>query len=190
MKKISVIIMTMVLLLTLVGCNTADKGNEVINEQENVSNDESVNTETNTTDEESTEEESEKISNIELSLEEIIDQMYENSGLEFPMAAKTELTLENMIYMLGVDNFEYVEGLTSEPMISSQAHSIVLFTVEDEADIEQIKKDVKENVDGRKWICVGVEQQNILVENVGNHIVLIMDAESETLMDAFLDIMK
>ncbi len=110
--------------------------------------------------------------------------------MEFPMMGKSELTSENMVYMLGVDNFEYLKGVASEPMMSSQAHSIVLFTVEEGADIDKIKTDIKENVDGRKWICVGVEPNNILVDNVGNHIILIMDDASETLMDTFLSIVK
>jgi hypothetical protein len=132
----------------------------------------------------------EDVTNEELILEEIIDQIYENSDMEFPMMGKSELTSENMVYMLGVDNFEYLKGVASEPMMSSQAHSIVLFTVEEGADIDKIKTDIKENVDGRKWICVGVEPNNILVDNVGNHIILIMDDASETLMDTFLSIVK
>ncbi|MBI9011473.1 MAG: DUF4358 domain-containing protein [Clostridiales bacterium] len=183
MKKILVLAVITILSLTLAACAVNDvNNNEVV---EDVVSDGNAANEV-----EKTEEEAEEVVEVTMTLEEIIDQMYLQSGLEFPGTMKSELTAENMNYMLGVDNFDYLEGLASEPMMSSQAHSIVLFTVEDGSDIEVIKADIKANVDGRKWICVGVEPENILVENVGNHIVLIMDLESEALMTAFLDIMN
>lgn len=184
MKKLLVLSVITILSLTLAACavNDANNNNEVVEDVVvNEGNSENVVEEI---------EEVEEVVEVTMTLEEIIDQMYLQSGLEFPGTMKSELTAENMNYMLGIDNFEYLEGLASEPMMSSQAHSIVLFTVEDGSDIETIKSDIKANVDGRKWICVGVEPENILVENVGNHIVLIMDLESEALMTAFLDIMN
>jgi uncharacterized protein YcfL len=191
MKKLSIVIVVVTMLLGLVGCSTDENNinSNGVNEQENSSQNA---TNEDATNEDATNEDAtnEEVANEELTLEEIIDQIYEKSGMEFPMMGKSELTSENMAYMLGVDNFEYLEGVASEPMMSSQAHSIVLFTVEDGADIDQIKTDIKENVDGRKWICVGVEPNNILVDNVGNHIILIMDDASEILMDAFLSTVK
>ena len=195
MKKILVLSVITILSLTLAACavNDANNNNEVVEDVVvNEGNTENAVEETEEAVEEETEEAVEETEEVEvtMTLEEIIDQMYVQSGLEFPGTMKSELTPENMNYMLGVDNFKYLDGLASEPMMSSQAHSIVLFTVEDGSDIETIKADIKANVDGRKWICVGVEPENILVENVGNHIVLIMDLESEALMTAFLDIMN
>lgn len=127
---------------------------------------------------------------MDMTLEEIIDAIYADSGLELPGTMKSELTKENMTYMLGVDNFEFLEGYASEPMMSAQAHSVVLFTVDEKADIETIKKDIKENVDGRKWICVGVEKENILVDHAGQYVILIMDERSEVLMESFHNIVK
>lgn len=206
MKKLSIVIVVVTMLLGLVSCSTDENNinSNVVNEQENSNQDttnedvtnEDVTNEDATNEEEANEEEAneeetnEEVANEEVTLEEIIDQVYEKSGMEFPMMGKSELTSENMAYMLGVNNFDYLKGVASEPMMSSQAHSIVLFTVEDGADIDKIKTDIKDNVDGRKWICVGVEPENILVNNVGNHIILIMDDASETLMDAFLSIVK
>ncbi len=123
-------------------------------------------------------------------MESIIDAMYEKVDVEWPKFVKQPLTQENMEYMLGVTNFEFVEGVVSEPMMTSQAHSIVLFTVDPSADIETIKADIKANVDGRKWICVAVEDENILVDHVGNHVILIMDEHSQELMDVFKEIMQ
>jgi len=161
MKKFGLLLLVAVLALSIVAC-----GNNEVEEKE-----------------------SSRIE-LEMSLEEIIQAIYDETGLDFPKTMTSELTKENMTYMLGVDNFDFVEGLASEPMMTSQAHSVVLFTVEDGLDVEQIKKDIKENVDGRKWICVGVEDENILVENAGQYVILIMDNNSQALMDAFKEVVK
>jgi hypothetical protein len=117
--------------------------------------------------------------------------MYALTEMEWPKLVKTPVDKENMAYMLGVTNFEFEEALASEPMMSAQAHSVVLVKVDDAADMEAIKKDIKENVDGRKWICVGVEDDNIIVDSAHQYIVLIMDNEgSEALQDAFHQIMN
>jgi hypothetical protein len=136
------------------------------------------------------EDESSKTIELDLTLEEIIDEVYAQSGVELPATMKTPLTSENMSYMLGADSFEFLEGLASEPMMSAQAHSVVLFTVDESADIANIKKEIKANVDGRKWICVGVEEEDILVEDAGQYVILIMDEQSEALMSAFKNIVK
>lgn len=187
MKKILILMMVGILAFTLIACD---------NTQEPVDGNKD-NTEDNTVIDDNGDEAEDDLDSdvsedviVDMTLEEIIDKMYELTGLEFPSTMKQALTDENMLYMLGVDNFKYLEGLTSEPMMTSQAHSIVLFTVEADADIETIMADIKANVDGRKWICVGVEEENILVDHVGNHIVLIMDQASEALMDAFMEIMN
>ena len=129
--------------------------------------------------------------NIDMSLEEILDEMYALTGLEWPNLVKTPVDDDNMAYMLGTTNFEFEEALASEPMMSAQAHSVVLVRVDADANMETIKKDIKDNVDGRKWICVGVEEDNILVDSSRQYIVLIMDNEgSEALLDAFHQIMQ
>ena len=80
--------------------------------------------------------------------------------------------------------------MASEPMIGSSAHSIVLIRVNDGSDIAKIKEDIKTNVDPRKWICVGVDPENVVVDNIDNMIILIMDERSEEFHKAFLEIMK
>jgi len=216
MKKSIIILLTLILTFAMVGCgNNEDLGNGL--ENGNNTNSENVSTENGTNvEEESNENESanveeesneseeavveeddsenqesvEENTDSELSFEEIIAAMYEKAELELPMIGYTELNKENMEYMLGVNNFDFIEGTVSEPMMGSFAHSVVLFTVEDGSDIETIKSDIKNNVDGRKWICVGVEPENIVVENVGNNIILIMSESSEALSEAFMDTMK
>lgn len=115
----------------------------------------------------------------------IMETIYENSGLELPNLANTELTEENEAYFIGTNDVEYTEALASEPMMSSIAHSVVLLRVEDGADIEAVKETIKTKVDPRKWICVGVEEEDIIVDNIGNLVILIMINDSTALHDAF-----
>lgn len=114
-----------------------------------------------------------KQDNLGLSVKEIIDKVYNNLNEdELPKMGNTEITKENMEYYLGVNNLDIIEGVASEPLRSSTAHSVVVFRVNDGVDVEQAKKDIKEKVDPRKWICVEAEQ--VIVESRGNVIILIM----------------
>jgi hypothetical protein len=71
--------------------------------------------------------------------------------------------------------------------MSTSAYSLCLLRAKDGADIEQIKKDIKENADPMKWICVGVDPKNVFVENIDDVIMLVMsDDQGQALRDAFL----
>ena len=122
-----------------------------------------------------------KEANIEGTLEELMTKVYteipeENRPM---MLMNTEVNSENIEYYLGTSDIEYKEALASESGVGSIAHSVVLVRVEDNANIEDIKTKIKENVDPRKWVCVGVEKDDLIVENKGNLIILIM-VEDET----------
>lgn len=116
-----------------------------------------------------------KNKNVEGTLEEIMTKVY--SGLkddEKPMMLQNiEVTDENVEYYLGT-KVEFKEALASESATGSIAHSVVLVRVNEDADVEKIKKDIKENVDPRKWICVGVEEDEVIVKSKGDLIILIM----------------
>lgn len=99
----------------------------------------------------------------------------------------TEITQENMAYYLGVDNLKITEGLAVEPLMTASAHSVCLIRLAEGQDVEAAKTAIAENVDPYKWICVGVDPENILVANIGNLVLLVMDNDfSQTLMDKFL----
>lgn len=67
------------------------------------------------------------------------------------------------------------EAIVCEPMMTSNAHSVAVLRVKDGVDVAMAKAEIKNNVDPRKWICVGVNPKNVMVENIGNLIALIMD---------------
>ena len=117
-------------------------------------------------------------------------KLYENiSEEEIPLLETVEVTKENQEYYLGNVSFNYQEALASEPVMSSIAHSVVLIRLKDTKNIESIKKEIKEKVDPNKWICVGVEDKNVIVVSKGNLILLVMDDEYATqIRDNFLNL--
>lgn len=119
--------------------------------------------------------------NVDGTLEDLMTKMYQDIPEdERPMLANTVIDEENIEMFLGTSEIEYEEALASEPMIGSIAHSVVLLRTKDNADIEAVKTKIKESVNPRKWICVGVEEEDVIVENKGNLIVLIMVADVTT----------
>ena len=120
--------------------------------------------------------------NVEGTLEEIMSKVYSTLGEdETPMMlTNTEITKENIEMYLGTSDIEFEEALASESATGSIAHSVVLLRVKDNADVEAIKEKIEDNVNPRKWICVGVEEDDIVVENKGNLIILIMVSDEAT----------
>lgn len=123
-------------------------------------------------------------------LKSIIEKIYTISEVKLPKTGYTEVTSSNSKYFLGTDKVEFTEAVASEPLIGSYAHSLVLLRAKNGADIDKIKADIKNNVDPRKWICVGVEPDNVVVDNIDNLIILIMNKDSEKLHKAFLSLAK
>lgn len=128
--------------------------------------------------------------NIEGSLEDIMTKLYS----EIPedqrpmMLMNTEVTEENVEYFLGSKDIEFEEALASEPGIGSIAHSVVLVRVKDNANIEAIEEKIENSINPRKWVCVGVEEDDVIVEDKGNLIALIMiedETTREKIEDAF-----
>lgn len=120
--------------------------------------------------------------NVEGTLESIMEKVYANIPEdERPMMlTNTEVNEENIEYYLGTSDIEYEEALASESGVGSIAHSVVLVRTKDNADIEAIKDKIEDNINPRKWICVGVEEDDVIVENKGNLIILIMVNDETT----------
>ena len=118
-----------------------------------------------------------KEQNIEGSLEEIMTKLYEGiSEDELPMAlSNIEVTSENVENYLGTSDIEFDSALASEPMVGSIAHSVVLVRAKEDQDIEALKKQIEENINPSKWICVTAE--NVVVKNKGNLILVVMANE-------------
>lgn len=84
---------------------------------------------------------------------------------EFAFSSTTGLKSNN--------NVEAV--VASEPFISAQAYSAVMVKVSENANIEEMKKEMLDNIDMRKWICVSAEK--LWITNYDNVIFLVMSSE-------------
>ena len=134
-----------------------------------------------------------KASNLSINSSEdltaLVDQIYAGVSIEMPMlmTQSVETTdADTVKYITGLDSAENVEYVVaSEPMMSSQAYSLVLVKAKDGADVEAMAKSMNENIDERKWICVTAEK--IYTTTSGNVICLVMSNEdtAKTVYDSF-----
>ena len=108
-----------------------------------------------------------------MTLTEIMETITE--GLELPATENTPLTEENFEFYTFISPVDGAEGLVTEPMMSSIAHSVVLIRLPDDADAQSVADTISANADPRKWICV--EASNVVVKNKGDLVVLIMSSE-------------
>ena len=136
--------------------------------------------------------------NVEGELTDIMEKVYEKMYADVkedqrpglvttnpsnPFEDATEEDIAYQIeYAIGTnkDKIDYKEIVYSEPMMSSIAYSVVLVRMNEGADIETAKTAIKEGVNPRKWMCVEVAKEDIIVKNKGDLIILIM-VEDDTL---------
>lgn len=118
-----------------------------------------------------------KETNLTYTPTEVIEKIYAGLENDLPMLATIEINDENLSYYLGVESLDYKEAVASEPMMGSIAHSVVVVRMNEGADIEKAKQEIKNNVDPRKWICV--EAESVIVESKGDVIILIMSSSEK-----------
>lgn len=112
-------------------------------------------------------------------MEDVINKIYTKLEGKLPSLQTQEISKEDeaaFTTYTGLKSADNVESLVvSEPMMSSQAYSLVMVKVNKNADIEAMKKEMKENIDTRKWICV--EAEKLYVTSYENVIFLIMASD-------------
>ena len=127
-------------------------------------------------------------SNVEGSLEEIMDKVYADvyAGVaddQKPMLGRLNVSTDmsdNIEYYIGTRDIEYKEIYASEPMMGSIAHSVVLVRMKEGANVKAAKEKILDTVNPRKWVCVGVEKEDVIVKNKGDLIILIMVEDKDT----------
>lgn len=109
----------------------------------------------------------------------LVDKIYEGqeSELSSLQSQVVDITDSNFVqYYTGLEsgtNLEYV--VASEPLMTSQAYSLVLVKVKDGVSADEVAKEMSEKVDTRKWICV--EAEKLYVTSSGDIICLMMSTE-------------
>ena len=104
-----------------------------------------------------------------------IDKIY--VGLElFPSLTSTEMPLTDidmLTYETGITSTDKIDNVVvSMPMMSSQAYSLVIVKVKDKNDADSVAKEMSENINPNKWVCVSAEK--IYATSSGNIAFLVM----------------
>lgn len=112
----------------------------------------------------------------DMPLSDIMTSLYEGIAEdELPMMGEAvSVTDENVNWYLGLDSCDFKEALAMESMISSVAHSVVLVRANDDQDIEALKTAIKDSIDTNKWICVGIDKSEMVLESKGNVILVVV----------------
>ncbi len=121
-------------------------------------------------------------------LKNIVEKVYEgNDDLPHLETSEINVSDDDMVKAYtGLDNGKDLEYLVvSEPLMSSQAYSFVLAKVKSGVDANKIAREMNENINERKWICVSAEK--IYSTSSGNVVCLVMsNAETaKTVYDKF-----
>ena len=90
-----------------------------------------------------------------------------------PIDVTDDNTVNRMTGLISGKDLEYLA--VSEAMISSQAYSFVLAKVKDGVDANKIAKEMFDNIDTAKWICVYAEK--VYATNSGDVVCLVMSNE-------------
>lgn len=131
------------------------------------------------------------INNIE-DLTKIFEKVYEGQEDKIPsvVTEPIDTTDDNLVNMMtGLTNGKDLEYLAvSQPMIGSQAYSFVLAKVKDGVDASKIAKDMLENIDTARWVCVYAEK--VYATNSGDVVCLVMSSEewAKPIYDRFKEV--
>jgi len=109
----------------------------------------------------------------------VINSMYEKAENPLASLETNEIDISDEMTLASFTGLQSKEGIekvvVSEPMMTSQAYSLVLVKTAKDADVEAIKKEMVDNIDTRKWICVSAEK--LYATNHNELICLVMSSE-------------
>lgn len=133
-----------------------------------------------------------EVSHVSGNLEDLMTKVYDGiSEDQLPMMLQNvELDDENKVSFIGEADIKYESAMASESAVGSIAHSVVLIRMEEgtsQSEINDAIQELKDNVDPRKWLCVGVEE--VQVEANGDLIIVVLNDDlGDTLIDNFRNI--
>lgn len=128
-------------------------------------------------------------------LSDIVDAIYEKADPGYALGTiGVDLTDEYLLsYYTGLtDGSVLTAAVASEPMISSQAFSLIVARVADGQDAKSVAKDMLAGVNPAKWICVSADDMTAAVS--GDIVLLVMvneydgDIASADFANAFVDL--
>lgn len=109
-------------------------------------------------------------------INDIINTINKNNKSILPELETMKVDIKNIDEVTSYTGLKTNDGIesivVSEPLITSQAYSVSIVKVKDNADVEKIKQEMLDNIDMRRWICVSAEQ--LYITNSGNVIFSVM----------------
>ena len=109
-------------------------------------------------------------------MKNLIDSIYKNANVELPSLETNEIDMSDnytvSTYTGSQDNSNIESIIVSEPLISSQAYSLVVMKLKNSADVEKVKQNIYDNVNMSKWICVSAEK--LYITNYNNIVFYVM----------------
>ena len=109
-------------------------------------------------------------------INDVINTINKNNKNVLPELETMKVDIKNIDEVTSYTGLKTNDGIesivVSEPLITSQAYSVAIVKVKDNADVEKIKQEMLDNIDMRRWICVSAEQ--LYITNSGNVIFSVM----------------
>ena len=130
----------------------------------------------------------ENVLQLDAELSELLDKMYAVKGPDFDVETDTvdfddEYAVSSYTGLTMDDVKKLDAAIVSEPMMGSQAYSLVLVRLKDKADAADIAQKMADGINPRKWVCV--EADELTVVSKDNIIMLFMaDHELYSMDDA------
>lgn len=183
MKKILVCIIVIVAIVFL-GCFAFNK-----NPKEELENQNVVNTEVPEEPSNNDSETAEITINSADDLIALVNELYAENEELYPSLMTQEIDVsdtDSVSYMTGLENGKNLEYLVvSEPMMSSQAYSLVIAKVKEGVGADIIAREMSEKINTRKWICVSAEK--LYATSSEDLVFLVMSSEkmAKPVYDAF-----
>lgn len=110
-----------------------------------------------------------------MSLKNILNTSYNGVKKDIPDTYTIIVNNDNFKTYLGDANIKYKEAIASEPKMTSVAHLVVIVRLDDNENVQNAKKEIEENINPGRWICV--EAEKTIVEVNDNVIMLVMSNE-------------
>lgn len=121
----------------------------------------------------------------------MVDQIYEAYPVELMMITTSAVDLSDESWLtyntgLTAEQGALVDaGVLSESMTGSQAYSMVLLRVKDEADAQTIADAVLNNVQMNKWVCTMADKARVVT--FGDKVLFVMSNSELADVDALID---
>ena len=106
---------------------------------------------------------------------EIISMIYEKKPVDLDLETDTlDLSDADAVKLIaGLSSTDGIKEIAvSEPMMGSQAYSMVLVRVSDSANAASVAQTMKDNINPRKWICVEADDIKAKLEAEGAKVTL------------------